>query len=250
MNPSFAPVVRTATALAATFMMLAPLSSHAALVQNGDFATNSGAGQVTVNTSINGWTAGGKEGTWGSSTPPVFVFPAGSGQSGVTGDSFMGSVGFYGVTAPPTGAYFIAADGDPAWAGSVSQTVNGLTAGNDYTLSFNWAGAQQQGFTGATTEKWQVTFGSDTQSTATINTPSQSFVGWQSGSMSFTASSSSQVLTFLAAGTPSGSPPWLLLNGVQLNAVSAVPEPESALMLALGLAGIGGLRRRAKRTAA
>lgn len=243
-------MIRAAALFAAALCFLAPRSARADLIQNGDFSSPGTSGQLTVNTTLTDWTGGGKEGGFGSqTTPPVFVFPATGGS--VTGDAFMGSVSYYGNPMSPDGGRFIGADGDPAWAGSISQTVNGLTVGDTYTLTFNWAGAQQTGFSGDTTEKWQVSFGSATQNTATVSTPSQTFVGWQSATMTFTATSASQVLQFLAMGSPSGQPPWLLLDGVSMTdtSLAAVPEP-STLALA-GISGLalvgGGLRARLRK---
>ena len=247
-------MIRVTAALAAA-LILAPRDARAQLV-NGNFSSPGTSGQLTVNTTLTGWTGGGKEGLFGSpSTPPVFVFAPGSTAqlqtTGVAGDAFMGTVKFYAATAPPSGGNVVGADGDPDWAGSISQTVGGLNVGDTYSLSFNWAGAQQQGFTGATTEKWQVSFGSSTQSTPIVNTPSQNFAGWQSSSLTFTPTTASQVLKFLAVGTQGGQPPWLLLNGVQLTdtTVAAVPEVSpltmSAVLVGLGLAG--GLRARLRK---
>jgi hypothetical protein len=148
----------------------------------------------------------------------------------------------------------VAADGDPVFAGGIQQTVSGLTVGDTYTLTFDWAGAQQTGFAGNTTEKWQVTFGLQTQSTATNSLNSNSFNGWNSagaGNMTFTATSSSQLLTFLAVGSPSGEPPWLLLNNLDLedatNITPTVPEPGTFALLGLGvLACIPAARRLRK----
>lgn len=251
MRTSIAPLTRCAAAAVTAVLLTAPLHALAANhLTNGDFETHAGGGQVGVNTSVTGWTAGGQEGVWGNPTnAPVFLMPNGAAaQSGVvTGSAFMGTVAFYGgVTDSPSGGSFIAADGDSDFAGSISQTVNGLTIGQNYTLTFNWAGAQQAGFGGATTEAWQVTFGGDTQTTPIVNVASQSWSGWQNASMTFMAASTSSTLTFLAKGEFNGQAPWLLLDGVQLTEVSAVPEPESALMMAVGLAGLG-LRLRARR---
>ena len=127
--------------------------------------------------------------------------------------------------------------------GAISQTINGLTAGNSYTVSFWWAGAQQSGFTGATTEQWQVSLGSQTQSTAIVHNASHGFTGWQSQSFTYTATSGSELLSFLAVGTPNGVPPFVLLDGVTLNAT--VPEPGTLTLMFGGLmGGLGVVRSR------
>ena len=68
--------------------------------------------------------------------------------------------------------------------------------------------------------------------------------------MTFTASSVSEVLSFLAVGTPDGVPPTVFLADVNLNdsTPSTVPEPSSVVTLLIGVAGVAGsvLRRRFK----
>ncbi len=66
--------------------------------------------------------------------------------------------------------------------------------------------------------------------------------------MTFTASAASQLLSFTATGAPSGEPPWLLLDGVNLVDTTAVPEPSSLIMVSIGTIGVlgVGLRRRYK----
>ncbi len=242
---------RAAISIVSVAVLLGAASNtHASLLTNGDFSS-SAAGQLTVNGSLSGWTGHGKEGNFGSQTaPPVFVFNPGTSLQlstlGENGDSFMGNVKFYGATAAPDGGVVVSAIGDSNWAGGISQAVSGLTPGTSYTLTFNWAGAQQQGFSGPTIEDWSVAFGSSTQSTSTVVTPSQSFSGWQSATMTFTADASSDLLNFTAVGLPSGLTPTLLLDNVSLNP-TAVPEPATLGLLSLG--GIGLLTRRRRRMA-
>ena len=108
-------------------------------------------------------------------------------------------------------------------------------------VKFDWAGIQQYGYTGATTEQWLVSLGGQTIDTPVIANASQGFTGWMSESMKFTATGSSETLSFLAAGTPNGSPPFSLLDGVSL---SAVPEPAAWSLMLIGLGGLGAVVRR------
>lgn len=87
----------------------------------------------------------------------------------------------------------------------------------------------------------------------TFTDPKQSIganqaTNWTSNRYNFlftpdTATSTSAVLSFPATGTPTGNPPFSLLDNVQLN---AVPEPDSlAFMFAgLGLPAVSWRRRR------
>jgi hypothetical protein len=234
-------------AIAAFVSLVASYSAQAApLLSNGNFASNGGAGQLTVNTSLTSWTGGGKEGNFGSATtPPVFIYPAGTYSA--PGDGFMGTVSFYGFNAttnPPGGGVVIAAAGDPQWKGSISQTINSLNVGDTYAVAFNWASAQQQGFSGNTTEDWQVSLGASSQTTTVASTTSQTFGGWKTASLNFTATSPSEVLAFTAIGTPSGEQPWSLLNGVTLTDTSSVPEPASLGLVGIVAVALLGRRRK------
>jgi len=176
------------------------------------------------------------------------------------------------LTEPPAANGFAAGGNfvgsDPQFQnGAISQTIGGLTVGATYTLAFEWAAAQQAGFTGATTEGWQVSLGSSTQCTDpsapssglagpctstgsdVVNLGSKDFIGWMDQSMTFTATAVSEVLSFLAIGTDSGNniPPFALLDDVSLTPNTGVPEPSSLGILAVSLLGLGGLgmyRRR------
>jgi PEP-CTERM motif len=228
------------------------------LVTNGGFETNTGNGQLGFNTTASGWSVPNPN-TGGSY---AFVYNTSAGSSGTSADNGGangqdGNVGLWGpgngsangLTVSPTGGAFVALDSN-FQVGALSQTINGLTKGDQYSVSFYWAGAQQSGFTGATTDQLTVGFGSaPTQTTATVSVASQGFSGWIQQTFTFTAESTSDVLSFLASGTPANSePPFALLDGVSVN---AVPEPSTALIAGLSLLAFGAFgavrkNRRAK----
>jgi hypothetical protein len=153
-----------------------------------------------------------------------------------------------GLTTSPTGGNFIAVD--PSYRqGVVTQMINGLIAGQVYTLNFDFAAAQQYGFDGATTEGWDVSLGSETHSTTTFNLANHDFSGWKHATMSFTAQGASQTLSFLATGGPSSSqPPFSLLDSVSLT--GGVPEPAAWSLMIMGLGSLGVALRRRRSSAA
>src|SRR5665213_3320028 len=157
------------------------------------------------------------------------------------------------IPVSPAGGNYVAGDGDPNFEASFSQTITGLTIGGTYTLTFYQAGTNQRSINANTFEQWQVTFGSNTQLSTVMNTGDgansggySSFSPWSQQTMTFTATSASQVLTFMSSGTSTGAlPPIALLDGVDLE--NATPEPSAILLVGGGLAGlmaIGSARRK------
>ena len=230
------------TATAALFSGAAGASTE--LIINGNFESGD-QGQINWGGhQLAGWTTSGYN----------FLFNSGNVDNG-------GATGMYGnlqlwgpnngaangLQASPVGGNFVASDCAFGVA-PLSQTVNGLTAGQQYNVSFYWAGAQQSGFSGGTTEQWHVSLGNQTQSTVVKNNANHGFTGWQKETFTFTATGASEVLSFLAAGTPNGVPPFSLIDGVSMT--SAVPEPETFAMLGLGLGLVGFAARRRKAKAA
>ena len=132
-----------------------------------------------------------------------------------------------GLTGSPDGGNYIALDGDTAYrGGGISQTISGLTVGQQYYVNFSWAAAQQYGYDLATTEQVQVNFAGSNQLTSVYNLPEHGFSGWFNQTFTFTANSTSSALNFLALGTPGAQPPFVLLDGIS---VKAVPEPLTIL---------------------
>ena len=222
--------------------------AQADLITNGNFSTitsttsSTGYGQLGYNTTVAGWSMAPS-----SSGSYTFLFNPSANTATTTGTS----VGQYGnlslytpITASPAGGNYIASD-SAFQADAIQQTVSGLTVGKKYALSFYWGGAQQTGFTGDTTDYWTATLGSQSFSTAVLNDVSHGFTGWQQATFTYTATAASEVLSFLATGTPSGVPPFALLDGVTLN---SVPEPGSLALLGIGLIALAagwGARKKA-----
>jgi len=136
----------------------------------------------------------------------------------------------------PGGGNYVAADG-VYQAAAITQTITGLTVGRQYDLTFYYAGAQQSGFTGLNTEWWTVSLGSQSDTTPILDNANHGFTGWYEENFLYTATSSSEVLSFMAGGTPGGEPPFTLLTDV---ALVATPEPGTIGLVGLGLsAGLG-----------
>jgi len=223
---------------------LAALASTAVnateLITNGNFETGD-YGQIDTNgRQLQGWhTTGynflyspsnvdttGTPGIWN----PVALWGPNNGAAN-------------GLGASPAGGNFVAADGAFNVA-PLTQTVNGLVVGQKYNLSFYWAGAQQYTFNGPTTEQWKVSFGNETYSTAVLDNANHGFTGWKQEIVTFTATSTSELLSFLAVGTPDGLPPFSLLDGVSMTA--AVPEPGTFALMGLGMLGFAARHRKSK----
>jgi hypothetical protein len=73
-----------------------------------------------------------------------------------------------------------------------------------------------------------------------------SFSGWMLETLDFTATQTSETLSFLAVGAPAANlPPFALLDDVSL---TAVPEPSTWAMMLVGFCGLGYAAYRRRRT--
>jgi hypothetical protein len=216
------------------------------LVTNGDFAittnqTNSSC-QLSYNCTATGWSS--PNGYNFIYVPNTATSTGAAGQYNAVslwGAANGGASSWDGnVPAAIAGSNFLAADGAFETV-AIQQTITGLTIGSNYTVSFDWAGAQQSGYTSATSDEWLVSLGNETKSTGVVQLVPEGFTGWMTEDMTFQATSTSEILSFLAVGTPNGEPPFSLLTDVSM---LAVPEPGSFAMVGAGVLGMLALRRK------
>ena len=235
-------MLRFKTALAAlsavSILPLLPLPAHSTpLVTNGSFASTTLTTKGRFLNNVTGWTGGGTTGN----PSLTFLDTPGTADNG----SYLSVYGPFPTTSPD-GGNFVMMDGDPSYSGAISQVINGLVIGAHYSLGFYQAAGQQSGFTGSTTERWQVSLGTNTQLSSLYSLPQGGIGLWQQQTLNFVAYAATETLSFLAVGTPNGAPPISFLDGVSLTQV--VPEPMALSILGAGLLGTLALRRRAKPT--
>jgi hypothetical protein len=262
LSPALFAVAIAGAPLAA--LLAAATPAHAApvdLIQNGDFtdttayyttASHTEYGSNLADSNLTGWTISGCS-AGASSCGYQFLAPMNStanyATNGVYDRGGNGVVTFYSTPgAAPGGGNAIMSD--PAYeTAGISQHVTGLTIGDTYTLSFYEASMQQTGYTGAEHDAWQVSFGTTTQDSTTMNNPSKGSTDWVEDAMTFVANAASESLTFYATtSTTNAQAPFLLLADVSLTNTTPpsdpVPEPSTLGIVMLGVAGVFAARKK------
>ena len=214
------------------FAVIAALAAGQAAAQtvtNGSFNGASSSAPVS-GAAISGWTVG----------------PVTGAVCIVVNNSFGGTCNYNALAVPSQAGdldagNFFAAESDSGTNMISTSSLISYIKGNQYIITFYQAGVEDQALSQAT-ENWVVTFAGQTINSATmVLTTAAKAANWTSQSLVFIPTTSgSSTLQFLASGTPASGPPLALLDGVRIS----VPEPGSLMLLALGAAGLAGMRRR------
>ena len=156
------------------------------------------------------------------------------------------------------GSYWTASDGSRSLdmngltAGSITQTLTGLTPLQQYKVSFDLAGNPDAG---PTIKTLSVTASADSNSyTFDITGTSHAAMGWVTEAFFFTATGTSAVLSFASTVFAGGTDANPAAFGPALDnvSVSATPLPAALPLFATGLGALGllGWRRKRKNAAA
>jgi hypothetical protein len=227
------------------------------VLTNGNFDTAPGNSAVSTQfgsagyAAMPGWTVTNVNGStpfdlwWvaaSASTVSALTQYGNSGQELVS--SFPGADG--------TNPYFVGLDGDSRASGTLSQTVSNLIVGDHYQLTFDWAATQM---TTGSHNPYSIavafnlgtsalTSGNGVPQTSTVYEAYGQSSKWTTVTYTFTATSATEILSFLALGLPIGGPPIALLDDITLD---DIPEPSSlALVGGVVLLGVMARRRRAR----
>jgi hypothetical protein len=258
------PAIALAVGLAQPAQAYPPLPN----LENLNFLSYTGANPKNTFDNVDpvGWTGG---------SGLIFIdAPGTSNTSSVTacGPTYLQTYGCPHTLTIPGGYNQVEADGNPSFESGFSYLVTGLTVGTTYTLSFYQAASQQTTFSGATTNQWIVSLGTDpltvsylktvgstiydtysnadpgasVVATTLMHVPTESMVDWNYVTVTLTADSTSDLLSFLAwgnGGSTANEPPMAFLAGVD-SAPGQAPEPTSLALFGVGVLGLGVLMLR------
>jgi len=123
------------------------------------------------------------------------------------------------------------------WNEGATQAITGLVIGQQYELSFEQTSGKNS-LTDGSTGHWEVSFGAETQNAPTLSAINME--SWQAVSLFFTASATSQNLTFLAMSDH----PLRVDLGLDGATLTSVPIPAAVWLFGSGLLGLVGVARR------
>jgi len=146
-------------------------------------------------------------------------------------------------TVSPDGGTWVGLGINGSYIESFGQSLNGLTVGQTYTVSWQAANFginnQANSYLGSNAIGVMLDGASIGQG-STLSLSSN----WSTQSLTFVATSASQLLSFSLASTEKA---YLGIDGISVTAggvTPAVPEPSTWALMAIGLVGMAAMRRR------
>ncbi|OGA84835.1 MAG: hypothetical protein A2711_03890 [Burkholderiales bacterium RIFCSPHIGHO2_01_FULL_63_240] len=146
-------------------------------------------------------------------------------------------------TVSPDGGTWVGLGINGSYIESFGQSLNGLTVGQTYTVSWQAANFginnQANSYLGSNAIGVMLDGASIGQG-STLSLSSN----WSTQSLTFVATSASQLLSFSLASTEKA---YLGIDGISVTAggvAPAVPEPSTWALMAIGLVGMAAMRRR------
>jgi hypothetical protein len=227
-------------AMATAMILLAASAARADLITNGSFETGTnpptgeGDTQAIGTSNITGWTVVANDGTTVDDGRNILWINNGS----------------YGLSTP-FGTDFLDLTGtsDSVPYAGVTQTIT-TVSGQQYVMTFDLGVSTNGGPFSGTISVNAGANGSATTFTdnGTTGTLTSDNTLWTDESLTFTASSTSTVISFIGETDSAGE--FIGLDNVSVNPAppAGVPEPASMALLGAGLIGLGAVRQRRIRT--
>ncbi|PHP65756.1 hypothetical protein CSC94_18090, partial [Zhengella mangrovi] len=199
--------------------------------------------ELATNGSLEGVDPAVDRSTFNNTLPPGWTQITGTTSD--TRNSSSADNAMTWVASPDGGDFVHSGTSSATYREGLEQTVTGLVPGNDYIVSFYQSASYMRIYCPAgVSVKWEVTFGAQSQFGADVTCPAKgTALPWVQQSMTFTATSATQILRFQVQIVSGGSLGYIAVDGISLQeaqagfSISAVNDDFSAAPIVSGTGG-------------